>query len=505
MQSLTLRALARYRGAQLRGDGDVIVRGVRHDSREVEPGDVFVALRGRTVDGARFIEEAVARGAVAIVTEQPVDVRCPQVIVPDARAALGPLAQHAYGDPSHHLDVVGITGTNGKTTVAWLLERIIGRSGGRASVMGTVSFRTPTAVYPAPYTTPEGDAIARFARESVDAGATHLVMEVSSHGLALRRVDGVRFKVAAFTNLTLDHLDFHGDLDTYAAAKQRLFSELSPRAAVMNIDDPYGSVFARSLPRDVQVLSCSHKGEAHVRATDFRSGRRGLWAIIRTSDARGTRDVELESPLLGLHNLENLLVAFGCGLALGIDANVISMALADAHGAPGRLERIPCPNDITVLVDYAHTPDALERVLLALRSITPGRLMAVFGCGGDRDRSKRPVMGQAAARLADLVVVTSDNPRSEPPRVILDEIVPGIVRTGFRCLDGKSLREASSGFLVVEDRAQAIRQAVLAAMPGDTVLIAGKGHESLQILGTARRRFVDREEAERAIVERGVS
>jgi UDP-N-acetylmuramoyl-L-alanyl-D-glutamate--2,6-diaminopimelate ligase len=362
-------------------------------------------------------------------------------------------------------------------------------------VIGTVNFRGPGGILPATHTTPMADDMMRLCRWAVDTGATHLVLEVSSHALAMYRADGVHFDVAAFTNLTQDHLDYHGDFAHYEAAKRRLFTDLKPRWSVINVDDPRGRALADSLTS--QVLRCSrHPGAgAQVSALSYVTDRNGIAAEVDTPQGI----INLSSPLIGEHNLENLLIALGCGLALGIAPEVLQSALAKAQGAPGRLERVEHPDDVLVFVDYAHTPDGLRRVLLALRPNTKGRLIALFGAGGDRDPTKRPLMGKVAAELADVLVLTSDNPRSEAPERILEAIEAGVLATGCPKLTAAELPGSSRGFLVEADRRAAIRLAVAAARPGDTLVLAGKGHEKVQIVGDKRLAFDDVVEARSAI------
>ena len=496
--SATLGELAQGGLGVVRGDGKVVVRGVRHDSRAVEPGDLFVALSGAQFDGTKFVSGAIDRGASAIAAETTLDVPIPQLTVVSARRSLGALAAVVYGDPTACLAVVGITGTNGKTTTAWLLEAMLARAGCRPALMGTVAFRGPGLAAEATFTTPEGDDLARFARQVVDHGGTHLVMEVSSHALAQYRADAVHFKVGAFSNLTQDHLDFHGTLDAYGKAKARLFLDLSPSSAVINIDDSFGADLAREIARSrptVRLLRCSARDQADAELRVLRShgDRAGITGQIATPDGL----IDLRTPLVGQHNLDNVLLAVGCGIALGLDAEAMRLALAECRGAPGRLERVDDPRQVAVLVDYAHTPDALERAIGALRPITPGRLFVVFGCGGDRDRDKRPKMGTAAAS-ADLCVVTSDNPRTEDPDAIVAQIEPGLLGHKPR-LASSDLARATSGYTIIVDRREAIGAALAAAGTGDTVLIAGKGHEAVQIVGTERRPFDDRQEARSAI------
>ncbi len=464
--------------------GDDVVVGIQRDSRRVAPGELFAALPGASVDGAAFAAAAVERGAVAVLTERELTVPVPQLVVPDARRALAVAAHMLYRRPTEALEVVGITGTNGKTTTAWLVDTMLTNLGAYPALLGTVTRRADASSAPSLFTTPEADDLARFARASVDAGATHLVMEVSSHGLQLERVRGVRFQVAAFTNLSQDHLDFHGSMEAYGEAKARLFLEYRPNVSVINIDDTFGAKLARRVGSSALRVSLRNE-TADVWLADARSGREGASALVRA----GGQEVALRSPLLGRHNLENLAVAVGLAMALGYDVADAVAALEGAAGAPGRFERVPDPRGAAVLVDYAHTPDALANALAALRPITPGRLIVVFGCGGDRDRDKRPKMGRAAAEGADVVVVTSDNPRSEAPEAIMDAIVPGVEAAGLPRVDDLSAR---NGFVVEVDRAIAIERALQTAGKGDTVLIAGKGHENYQFVGVERRPFDDR-------------
>ena len=478
----------RHRGA------DVLVAGVRRDSRRIAPGELFVAIPGARVDGASFAEAALAQGAAALLVERELSLPVPQLIVSDARRALALAAHAVYGRPTEALEVVGITGTNGKTTTAWLVDAMLSGLGARSALLGTVARRADSSAAPAAFTTPEADDLVRFARSAVDGGATHLVMEVSSHGLVLERVRGVRFRVAVFTNLSQDHLDFHGDMGAYGEAKARLFFEHRPAAAVIHVDDPFGAELAPRLgPSTVRVSLRDPSADVWLGAA--RSDREGVSARARV----GGQEVELRSPLVGRHNLENLAVALGVAKALDLDVGEAASALAEAPGAPGRLERVPDPRGVAVLVDYAHTPDALANALGALRPLTPGRLVVVFGCGGDRDRDKRPKMGRVAAEGADVVVVTSDNPRTESPHAIVEGIVAGVEAAGMR----RARELAEGGFVVELDRREAIEKAVRAARAGDTVLIAGKGHEDYQIVGTERRAFDDRRVAAEVIAALG--
>jgi len=487
------------------GDGSQRVRGIRHDSRAIEPGDLFVAISreaaGAGRDGAVFIEDAIARGASAVLADRELALSVPQLVTNDVLRSLTAIARDLYGDPTASLSVIGITGTNGKTTVSYLIESIVRGAGKQPAVIGTVNVRGPAGERPTLHTTPMADDLMRHARWAVDTGASHLVLEVSSHGLAMRRADGVRFSVAAFTNLTQDHLDYHGDFASYGAAKRRLFVELKPERAVINVDDAFGKELARAAR--CPVLRCSTAGaaEAELRVVDRAFDANGIRARVATPQG----EVLLKSPLVGDHNLDNLLVALGVGLQLSLPMAAILEALASAAGAPGRLERVSVQgpgNEPSVFVDYAHTPDALERALRALRPITAGRLWVVFGCGGDRDRGKRPLMGRAAAQLADIAIATSDNPRSEAPARILEDIEPGLSGADTVHLEASQLAGAKRGYLMDEDRRRAIELALLSAAPSDVVLIAGKGHEKYQIIGTRKDAFDDCEEARIALAKR---
>ncbi|MDH5672038.1 MAG: UDP-N-acetylmuramoyl-L-alanyl-D-glutamate--2,6-diaminopimelate ligase [Myxococcales bacterium] len=484
---------------ELIGDPDVRVRGVRFDSRAVEPGELFAALPGVTRHGEQFIDDAVARGAAAVISDRRRECSVPLLLADDVLAALAAVARRLYDDPSTGLAVVGITGTNGKTTTSFLIESMLQHLGARPAVIGSVNFRAPGGVRPATHTTPMADDLMRLTRWAVDSGATHLVLEVSSHGLAMRRADGLHYRVAAFTNLSQDHLDYHGDFEAYGAAKARLFTDLQPQASVINVDDAFGAQLAARLRQQQQggrLYRVSRRAdvEAELRVLELRSGADGIVARVATPLGEG----ELRSPLLGDHNVENLMVALGCGLALGESLEAVLESLSAAPGAPGRLERVQSQRCL-VLVDYAHTPDALSRALAALRPLTSGRLLSVFGCGGDRDRGKRPMMGRAAIEGADLAIVTDDNPRTEDPAAICEAVVAAMDGAGVARLEPAQLAAAERGYLVARPRDVAIELALSAARPGDTVLIAGKGHEDYQILGTQKFPFDDRVVARRVL------
>jgi UDP-N-acetylmuramoyl-L-alanyl-D-glutamate--2,6-diaminopimelate ligase len=477
--------------AEIRGDGSVDVTGLAYDSRRVEPGTLFFCFAGERSDGHEFAAHAVEAGASALVVERPVEAEAPQVQVEDARAAMAPIAAAFYGDPTSELTVVGITGTNGKTTTAFLVRHLLEASGRRCGLLGTVRRVVGGEVEEVERTTPEAIDLQRTFERMLEAGDHACAMEVSSHALALHRVDAIHFAVKVFTNLSQDHLDFHGDMEDYFAAKRLLFSgeggapliELEGGISVINVDDPYGRRLA-------EELDCGSGGECVTYSAA--GGAADLSARGAAFDASHSRfvclspegSIEVETPLPGDFNVANALAALAVAHALGLDLHRAAEALATAEQVPGRFESIEEGQPFAVLVDYAHTPDSLENVLAAARRITHGRLIAVFGCGGDRDRDKRPLMGRAGAELSDLAIVTSDNPRSEDPAAIIEEIRAGIPA------------DPHAEMMVEEDRRAAIALAMGRAGEGDTVVIAGKGHEQGQEFEQGRKiPFDDRDVA----------
>jgi UDP-N-acetylmuramoyl-L-alanyl-D-glutamate--2,6-diaminopimelate ligase len=491
--------------AWVEGDPAVRVRGVQQDSRRIEAGDLFVARAGAHADGARFVSEARARGAVAVLCDAGALVPdgVPAVRVEDILRALAFAAAAIYGHPSFIMEVLGVTGTNGKTTTTHLVRAAVDGALGmsRCGIIGTVGHQYAELHVPASHTTPEADELSRILAAMRDRGASHVAMEVSSIALSTHRVRAVRFRVAAFTNLTQDHLDFHDSMESYAAAKADLFTQHSPGSAVINVSDHFGRELASKVRAPLVRVSTQVLGEvpADIAPTSLTLSERGIEAFLRTPQG----EIALVSRLIGMHNVENLVVALGVVHALGLDLRRASEALANESGPPGRLERCEEPgDDVIVLVDYAHTPDALGRALDAVRPITRGRVFCVFGCGGDRDKTKRGPIGRAAGERADILVVTNDNPRSEAPEAIADAIVHGIREVQLTALPASALRDATRGYLVELDRAQAIHAVVMSARPGDLVLIAGKGHESYQIQGDDRRPFADRAHARAALVDR---
>ena len=465
------------------GRAPVDILELAYDARLVEHGSLFFCVPGTQSDGHDFASEALGRGAVALVVERPLEVEVPQLVVESARHAMAPAADLFFGSPTQELAVCGITGTNGKTTTSFLLYEILAEAGMRPGLLGTVESRVGGQSRPVVRTTPEAIDLQRTFREMVEAGNASCVMEVSSHAIEMRRVDDVRFAVHVFTNLSQDHLDFHGTMEKYFAVKRRLFF-LGPEVpAAINIDNPYGRRLAadlRAVGRET-VVTFGVSADADLRAEGLEL------------DAERTRmrvdGLALESPLRGSFNTENVLAAVAVARLLGVRDEAIVSGVAALGGVPGRFQTIDEGQPFAVIVDYAHTPDALARVLEAARELCAGRVLCVFGCGGDRDRDKRPQMGAIAAKLSDIVVVTSDNPRSEDPGAIVAEILSGI----------------EVEVEVELDRREAIRRTLEIAEPGDVVIVAGKGHEQGQEIAGRKLPFDDREVARSFLREEGGS
>lgn len=480
--------------------GALVIGGLSADSRAVRPGDLFVALRGDRADGHAFLMEAARSGAAAALVERDISpAPLPCVRVPSTTSALPAVAVAFYGDPSASLAAVGVTGTNGKTTVTYLLESILAAAGFRALVIGSIDYRLGGETLRTGLTTPFPHDLQAVMAQGLAMGATHVVMEVSSHAAAQGRIGGVRFDAGLFTNLSHDHLDFHGDMESYFRAKARFFREFLPAGgkrtgAALNTEDPYGRRLAQEIPTAITFGTSNENAVHPVSAELTPEGAR-----LTLATPGGT--LALSSNLIGSHNVSNVMAAVAGAHLLGIRHDAVAAGVARLTGVPGRVERIPNERGIRIYVDYAHTPDGLDRLLGGLRTFTGGRLISVFGCGGNRDRTKRPEMGQAAARRSDLVLVTSDNPRNEDPLAIIGEIVPGVVAEGFAEGDGSSAGEKGT-FEVIPDRKSAIRRALDIARPGDTVVIAGKGHEHVQIIGDRSLPFDDRE-AVRAVLASG--
>jgi UDP-N-acetylmuramoyl-L-alanyl-D-glutamate--2,6-diaminopimelate ligase len=462
---------------------DATVGGIAYRSDAVSPGDAFFCIRGFTHDGHDFADDAVRRGAAAIVVEREVPgVAAPQFLVSDSRVALALASAEFFGNPSKSMDLVGITGTNGKTTTTYLLDSIMRAAGRTTGIVGTVETRVAGETIPASRTTPESSDLEALLARMRDAGVSAAALEVSSHAIDLHRVDGLRFAVVAFTNLTQDHLDYHKTLDEYFSVKRRLFMDFDVGARVVNIDDPTGARLAAELPRAITV---GLDGAAAVRALNVELRADGACFDLMI----GGQTASVVFPLAGGYNVSNALVAAGCALGCGVDIPTIVSGLEQAPQVPGRLERVDRDGPFAVIVDYAHTPDSLEKAIRAVKGVTSGRVIVVFGCGGDRDPDKRPLMGTAAGLSADKVIVTSDNPRSEDPVGIILQIEDGLRMTG-------------ASWEVEVDREKAIARAISLAEPGDAVLIAGKGHEDYQIFADRTVHFDDREVSRRELEAR---
>ncbi len=458
---------------------------VTEDSRQCVPGSLFVALRGRDHDGHAFIEEAARAGARAAIVMDRLE-RCPEGMailkVPDTRRIVGPLAQEVAGRPSWEMDVLGVTGTNGKTTTAYLTEAILRAAARRPALLSTITTRWPGEERPSKETTPSATALARLMRQMRQAGADALAMEVSSHAIDQRRIDGVRFRAAALTNVTQDHLDYHPSMEHYVATKRALFDRMrqtwSGAIGVVNLDDPTGRAIAGALPKANRLTYAIRTSGADLRTEAVFFGEEGTMLQLVHGSSRFT----IRTPLPCLFNVQNCLAATGLALAIGLGPEAIDEGCRHFRGAPGRFEMIPADDRFKVIVDYAHTPDALRHLLINARTYVRRRLIVVFGCGGDRDPTKRPKMGRLAGELADELIVTNDNPRREDP----EKIVQGI-------LEGVRSAAAGAHCRVILDRREAIVTALNSALEGDVVVIAGKGHEPYQILGDRTVHFDDRE------------
>jgi murE/murF fusion protein len=485
---------------------DPEIGSIHYRAQDVRPGGLFVAIQGLVADGHDFIDDALERGASAVVVQKPVKNESIVIEVENTRKALAAISARFFNHPSEKLFLIGITGTNGKTTTAFLIERILGKAGFQTGVIGTLNYRYAGKTFQNPMTTPESFDLQKILAEMLDNDVTHVVMEVSSHALDLFRVHHCRFGLAIFTNLTQDHLDYHRTMDDYWSCKKRLFTEIldfkavNDRAlAVINDNDEKGKELIRMLRSrfgGACVLSAGFSDDNTVRPGRFSHDLSGIAGEISTP--RGM--FEFTSHLVGRHNLENILCAAGAGIALGLSVNVIKDAVESVEAVPGRLESVPNDHGRFVYVDYAHTPDALENVLLSLRTSAQGRIICVFGCGGDRDKSKRPQMGEIAGRLSDLVVITSDNPRTESPAAIIDQITEGLKESMTSQLMPSNLgQDFFKAYVVEPDRRKAIFLAVKVSKENDAILIAGKGNEPYQIIGSNTFAFDDRKEAEHAL------
>jgi UDP-N-acetylmuramoyl-L-alanyl-D-glutamate--2,6-diaminopimelate ligase len=456
------------------------VTGLEYDSRRVERGFVFFAFPGSRVDGRRFAQNALDLGAVAVVSDlpRPAEFIGDWIQVEHGRQALATASRNFYHHPDERILFTGITGTNGKTTTAYLIETVLRASGKITGLLGTIEYRLAGEVRPSPNTTPESLDVMRFATELEARGGTHLIAEVSSHALALGRVYGFHFHTTVFTNLTRDHLDFHGTMEEYGAAKRRLFAgPPAPQWAVLNADDPVSKTMTPDHPGS-RTIWFGLAADAGLRAENIVSGFSGLRFDVLWNGRRAN----VESPLLGRVNVSNILAAIGTGLSYGLDLDAIASAVPACRAVPGRFEPVDQGQSFLVAVDYAHTDDALRNAIQTARSLSKGKVITLFGCGGDRDRTKRPLMGMAAAELSDFVVLTSDNPRSEDPLAIMNDVLVGLGRF-------------DTPYVAEPDRARAIQIAIERAQPGDVVLVAGKGHETYQVLKDRTIHFDDRETA----------
>ena len=471
--------------------GDLLITSVEYDSRKVGSGSCFVALKGLVTDGHMFLGDAVKRGASLLVVENTVEVEksfedeVAVIRVADSRKELARLADRFYGHPSAPLSVIGVTGTNGKTTLCYILQSLLNETGYKTSRFGTVGYDFPDKTKEADKTTPESADLQKMFRHAQGWENPRCVMEVSSHGLALGRLERTSFKGGVFTNITQDHLDFHETMGEYIAVKRQFFTEYNFDYVVINSDDPVGALWLKESIFNCRVITYGESENADVRLLKSDIDISGSKMLLSTKAG----EMEIETKLCGRHNVYNAMAAVGVGIAEGIVPAVIKKGIASLQNVPGRFERVDEGQDFFVIVDYAHTDNALANALKAARSLTRGKVICMFGCGGDRDREKRKLMGAVADELADVLVVTSDNPRSEEPLAIIDDILKGVTRTSEEHLH------------VLSSRREAISCAIRAAKEGDLVLLAGKGHEDYQIIGTTRHHFDDREVASEILRE----
>lgn len=484
---LLTKALEQIPVISTTGNPDVEINGISYDSRCIRNGELFVAIKGEKSDGARFIPQAIERGAAAVASEKPFEPspKAVGLLIPDARKFLAEVSGAFYGNPSEELNLVAITGTNGKTTTSYLMDSIYRHAGIRACLVGTIGMKIGARSFHSTHTTPESSDLNRFLRDAAADGCTHGALEVSSHSLFFKRVFGTRFRVGVFMNLTRDHLDFHKDMESYFQAKRLLFTDQSSNrveSIVINTDDPYGKRLENEIRFNTVSFGFSENAKIHV--LDCQSRVDGTDLILRTPAG----EIRYRLQLIGRPNIYNVMAATGAALSLGISKSEIRRGIEGLEGVPGRVEKVDAGQPFTVVVDYAHSPDALENLLNTVSLLPHKKLITVFGCGGDRDKSKRPIMGAIAVRMSDLVFATSDNPRSEDPLEILEEIEAG-------------MHKGPAPYRILPDRREAIKAAVSSARKGDVVVIAGKGHEDYQILGDRTIHFDDREVARELIRE----
>lgn len=473
------------KGARIEGDGNIEITGLDYDSRRIEPGMLFIAVEGYKIDGNRFIPDAIKNGAVAVMAAKPFEGNVPTVIVTDLRQAMSDAAAVFYDFPGHKLEIAGVTGTNGKSTSVYLTRLMLNAAGNEAGLVNSLVYDTGKTKYKAERTTPDSVDMQRILFEMVQAGCTHGVVEVSSHALVLHRVDNINFKAGLFTNFSRDHLDFHETMDKYLAAKKLFLEKLigDNKYAVINMDVPGYAGFTKDVRCNLLTYSVIRNDvDVYIKDIELKPDHSRFSLVIKGEE----RPVTYKLP--GRYNLSNATGAAALGTAMGATMEHVVAGLEKAVAVPGRFQPVDAGQPFLVLVDYAHTPDAIERLCLSAREITPGRMMILFGCGGDRDRGKRPLMGEAASKFSDLAVITSDNPRTEDPHRIIEDVKPGMV---------------SDNYLVIEDRREAIAKILKMAQPGDTILMAGKGAEDYQEIGTTRYPFEDKTEILKALEKLG--
>jgi UDP-N-acetylmuramoyl-L-alanyl-D-glutamate--2,6-diaminopimelate ligase len=490
--------------SNFRGNSKIEITGLAYDSRSVKPGDLFVALKGQTADGHDFIKNAIQNGAVALVLEQPrgTDTKTARIQVPNTREALSGLAANFYNRPFTGMTLIGITGTNGKTTSSYVLESILSAAGSVPGVIGTINYRFSGQTLEAPVTTPESLDLMRILRKMADGGVTDVVMEVSSHALHQGRVQDCPFHVGVFTNISRDHLDYHPSMADYFEAKSLLFRGSREREthhlkwAVINTDDPKGEELIQLT--EANVVTYGLGKSCTVRAEGIQLTTSGMTASLITPAGK----TDIRSSLIGDFNIYNILAASATALCLGIDLDGIASGIERLEGVPGRLELVKNRHSLAIVVDYAHTPDALLKAIRSVKSLTKGKLITVFGCGGDRDKGKRREMGRVAGEHSDLAFVTSDNPRTEDPAAIAVQIEKGVHESGLKKIESPFAEDLTGpGYILELDRGKAIQSAIGLAHASDLILIAGKGHEDYQIIGKEKRHFDDREVAAQAVLD----
>jgi UDP-N-acetylmuramoyl-L-alanyl-D-glutamate--2,6-diaminopimelate ligase len=498
-----LSELAKALGFLACGETDPEITGLTEDSRVVKDGYMFVAVKGAVNDGREYIEQAIKNGASSLLVSPPDNPNwSSRIIVPidKFRKNMVLAARLVYGEPAEKLKIVGITGTNGKTTTCYLLEEILAKAGISTGVLGTINFRWPQKVVEAPNTTPDAPLLQSILSEMVLSGCSHAIMEVSSHALELGRIEGLKFEAALFSNLSRDHLDFHGDMESYYLAKKRLFTQYlkfsAKKIGLVNSDDLYGSRLSEEL--SAKVYSYGFNNNPDIKGYNLKCSKKGI-----SFDVEGCGEIlSIKSPLIGSFNASNLLGVVALSKIMEISVEAVKSALNEAKGPPGRLERVGQNDDFLALVDYSHTPGALISALEALRVLNPRRLMVIFGCGGDRDKGKRPLMAEAAAKYSDLAILTSDNPRTESPLSIISDTEKGFDKASEVKLTFETAK-TKKGYFIEADREKAINRAVELMLPGDILLVAGKGHETYQIIGREKRPFDDRIVTQKAMESMG--